>query len=264
MSPSQRPRVNAECRWTTQSGTSAAGATKTEVFYYHWPVPQRQRSFIIIGRCHKDRGLLLSLAGATKTEVFSYHWPVPQRQRSFLIIGRCHKDRGLFLSLAGATKTEVFYYHWPVPQRQRSFLIIGRCHKDRGLFLSLAGATKTEVFSYHWWELPQVSFLSRHVLSRQKYACRHKSFVSTNIVFVATNYLLFITIMFVATSLHLSRQRRVCRDRTRLLSRQKLYLWHLPPMRFSRYSRLHPSLFLVNTRGQRTLSFGAHLVRKPQ
>ena len=251
MSPSQRPRVNAECRWTTQSGASAAGATNTEVFSYHWPVPQRQRSFLIIGRCHKDRGLFLSLAGATKTEVFSYHWPVPQRQRSFLIIGRCHKDRGLFLSLAGATKTEVFSYHWPVPQRQRSFLIIGRCHKDRGLFLSLVGAATSIIFV-------STCFVETKVCLSPQNFCLHEY------IFVATNYLLFITIMFVATSLHLSRQRRVCRDKTRLSSRQKLYLWHLPPMRFSRYSRLHPSLFLVNTRGQRTLSFGAHLVRKPQ
>ena len=48
---------------------------------------------------------------------------------------------------------------------------------------------------YHWRELPQELFLSR-----QRF-CRNKGFVTTNT--------------------YLSRQTRVCRDKTRLLSRQK-------------------------------------------
>ena len=62
----------------------------------------------------------------------------------------------------------------------------------------------------------------RRVLSRQKYACRNKAFVSTKI--------------------GLSRQTQVCRDvlvaipqntcsvATNVLSQQKLYLWQLPRM----------------------------------
>ena len=58
---------------------------------------------------------------------------------------------------------------------------------------------------YHWWELPQVSFLSR-----QKYACRDKTFAATKIcssrqnIFVATK--LLSRQIFVATKLCLSRQ----------------------------------------------------------
>ena len=58
---------------------------------------------------------------------------------------------------------------------------------------------------YRWWELPQVSFLSR-----QKYACRDKTFVATkyfccDITFVATSILLLRQKMcFVATNTCLS------------------------------------------------------------
>ena len=68
---------------------------------------------------------------------------------------------------------------------------------------------------YHWQKLPQVSFLSR-----QKYACRDKTYFCHDKSFVATNIILSRQTFF-ATSLLLSQQTRVCRDKTRLLSRQK-------------------------------------------
>ena len=70
--------------------------------------------------------------------------------------------------------------------------------------------------TYHWRELPQVS-----CLSRQTRVCRDKH------VFVATKVCLSRQTfcrdkhIFVAASLLLSRQTCVCRDKTRLLTRQK-------------------------------------------
>ena len=51
--------------------------------------------------------------------------------------------------------------------------------------------------AYHWLELPQVSFLSRQtrLLSRQKYACRDKTFVATKDVFCHDKH------VFVATKM---------------------------------------------------------------
>ena len=105
------------------------------------------------------------------------------------------------------------------------------------------------VRKYHWRELPQVSFLSRQkfcrrtrvcrdktrLLSRQKYACRDKTFVVTNIspdkhkLFSRQAYFCRDKITFVATSLLLSQQICVLLRQTRLvstkvcLSRQKFY-----------------------------------------
>ena len=133
---------------------------------------------------------------------------------------------------------------------------------------------------YHWRELPQISFLLRQkfsrdkyvfvatkyvfcccffvFLSRQKYACRDKTFVATKFYLsqqirvcrdkhtfscekrrvlslqtrvkkiVATN-ICRNKHVFVATTV-LSRQAYFCRDKGRVLSRQKQYLWQLPPM----------------------------------
>ena len=64
-------------------------------------------------------------------------------------------------------------------------------------------------------------------LSLQNYVCRDKYFswqvLSRQKYFFATN------IFFFATKL-LSRQAYFCRDKRRVLSRQKWYLWQLPPM----------------------------------
>ena len=82
------------------------------------------------------------------------------------------------------------------------------------------------------------------LLSRHKYACRDKSFVAKKLYWSRKNICL-------AKSILLLRQTRVCRDKTRLLSRpkyacrdktfvfvatkllsrQKFYLWHFPPLR---------------------------------
>ena len=82
----------------------------------------------------------------------------------------------------------------------------------------------TNPLTYHWRQLPQVKFLLRQntsfvptnvclprqkKLSRQNYVCRDKIFWL--------------------------RQAYFCRDKhvffaTKLLSRQKLYMWQLPPM----------------------------------
>ena len=70
---------------------------------------------------------------------------------------------------------------------------------------------------YHWRELPQVLFLSRQntaFLSRKNYVCRYKIFLLRQNYFVAAKVL-------SRQAYFLSRQTRVCRDKTRLLSRQK-------------------------------------------
>ena len=97
---------------------------------------------------------------------------------------------------------------------------------------------------YHWQELPQVSFLSQQKFYRDKHVfCRTKSIFSRrdNHNFVATKVLSRQAYFchdkqvssnnFVATKV-LSRQAYFCRDKRRVLclSRQKLYLWQLPPM----------------------------------
>ena len=109
----------------------------------------------------------------------------------------------------------------------------------------------------HWWELLQVSFLlwqkfchdKTHLLLRQKYACCSKTFVATKYfccdkhvcrdkTFVVTKDVLpqqtchkskLETKTFLATNI-LS-QWKLCFVRANpCLSRQKWYLWQLPPM----------------------------------
>ena len=82
---------------------------------------------------------------------------------------------------------------------------------------------------YHWRELPQVSFLSRQKYCRDK----HTSFVATKVCLLRQNdvcrgkYLSRQTHVCIIggsrNKYHTcsSRQTRVCRDKTRLLSRQK-------------------------------------------
>ena len=99
-------------------------------------------------------------------------------------------------------------------------------------------------------------------LSPQKYACRDKTFVATNTsllpqkcchdkhTFVTTKHMFVATkvslslenfchdkimfagtnISFVATKIRLSQQACFCRDKRRVLSRQKWYFWQLPLM----------------------------------
>ena len=86
---------------------------------------------------------------------------------------------------------------------------------------------------YHWQELPRVSFfvatntcLSRETffssnkirLLSQKYACRHKKRCEYHFCRDKTNIFCRDKHTFVAEK------------KTRVLSRQKLYLWQLPPM----------------------------------
>ena len=61
----------------------------------------------------------------------------------------------------------------------------------------------------HWREVPQVSFLSRQtrVLSQQKYACRGKTFVATNIILSQQKFC-HNKLTFVATNTCLSRQKK--------------------------------------------------------
>ena len=75
-------------------------------------------------------------------------------------------------------------------------------HENSALSFTMSSIIGGSCHKYH--------FLSRQtsLLSGQKYACRDKH------IFVVTNNI-------VATSLLVSRQTRVCRDKTRLLSRQK-------------------------------------------
>ena len=80
--------------------------------------------------------------------------------------------------------------------------------------------------NYHWRELPQI------FLSRQKYACRDKSFVTTNICRYKHN--------FVATSILLSRQKTRLVATNTCLSRQILVAndtkWGLVPTHHFWYS----------------------------
>ena len=94
---------------------------------------------------------------------------------------------------------------------------------------------------YHWWELPQVSFLLRQkfimtntcllwqnmsfvttkvCLSRQNYAS-HDNFFFLRQNFWHDKYYVCPSKSFIATSLLLLWQTRVCHDKTHLLSRQK-------------------------------------------
>ena len=76
--------------------------------------------------------------------------------------------------------------------------------------VSLAGTATSIIF----FILYKIS-----LLSRQKYYCREKTFVATNIILSRQN-----------TSI-LSSQQKTCFVVTNTcLSRQKLYLWQLPPM----------------------------------
>ena len=75
--------------------------------------------------------------------------------------------------------------------------------------LSLAGAAISIIFVATKLCLSQQIFVATKVLSRQKYVCRDKRFVAPQV---------------------LSRQAYFCHDKRRVLSRQKWYLWQLPPM----------------------------------
>ena len=66
--------------------------------------------------------------------------------------------------------------------------------------------------------------------SRQTRVCRDKSKLVATEVSLSGQTVYRDKIMFVATKICLSRQAFFCRDKRRVLSRQKLYLWQLPPM----------------------------------
>ena len=77
------------------------------------------------------------------------------------------------------------------------------------------GDTLCVDLKYHWWELPQVSFLSRHAyFCRDKHVfCRDKSMlVATNTCFVATKIFCRDKRNFVATKLAY-----FCRDKNGIL-----------------------------------------------
>ena len=106
---------------------------------------------------------------------------------------------------------------------------------------------------YHWWELPQVSFLYRHwrELPQVSFSSRRKFCHDKTLFFLwqqtrGSKYHFFFfffflsrQVSFVVTDKHVTRKtfimsRQIHRDKSfvaaRLLSRQKLYLWQLPPM----------------------------------
>ena len=115
------------------------------------------------------------------------------------------------------------------------------CYATEEAFLTSEHLSADAVI-YHWRERLQVSFLSRQkfcrdkgmlvatkvCLSRQKYACRDKTFLVAKVCLSRQQFCRK-KIMFVATN--------VCRSKhvfvaTKVLLRQKFYLWQLPPMRF--------------------------------
>ena len=130
-------------------------------------------------------------------------------------------------------------------------------------FFSLTMATVNTLFGlsvilpvnvYHWQELPQVSFLSWQTRVTKHIFCCNKSvlFVKKNcgdkIMFVVTKLLL--RQIFVPTNMCLLRQKYICHNKTfvttsilssqqktwfvfvatKILSRQKWYLWQRPAM----------------------------------
>ena len=93
--------------------------------------------------------------------------------------------------------------------------------------------TRQVLANYHWRELPQVSFLSRQMFCHDKHVfvarknvfCRIKSMLAAMKVLSRQNF---------CRDKYSSWQARVCRAKcfvatSILLSRQKGYLWQLPP-----------------------------------
>ena len=84
------------------------------------------------------------------------------------------------------------------------------------------------VYHYHWQELPQVSFSSRQKFCRNKHVfiapkhvfCRDKSMLVATKLLSRQTY--FCHNSFVLTSLFLSQQTCVCRDKRHVLSWQNL------------------------------------------
>ena len=121
------------------------------------------------------------------------------------------------------------YVCWMMRLLCLAFLLL--CRKSaRSILPNPTILEEVSVVDYHWRELPQVSFLSR-----QKYACRNKTFVATKLclsrqnIFVATN-ICCEKHVFVATNILLSPQKTCLSTNTCFLSRQKWYLWQLPPV----------------------------------
>ena len=124
--------------------------------------------------------------------------------------------------------------------------------------LSLGGSGRfRQPLPYHWRELPQVSFLSRqtfcrdkhtfvttrHVLSRQTRVCRNKNdtcgssrqwYDKSMLVALCDKHVLVATNVFRGKHTFVATKDVFCHEKgvfvvTKLLSRQKCYLWRLQP-----------------------------------
>ena len=92
-----------------------------------------------------------------------------------------------------------------------------------------------DAFFYHWCELPQIIIFfhyKTHLLLRQKYACRDKTFVVTELCLSWQN--IFVATKLLSWQIFFCNKHMFCRNKSfvvvpKVLLRQKWYLWQLLP-----------------------------------